>query len=121
MPRRYLTENEAVSALNRGKEVEVFIGGFKDQGEAFIRWASFSKNGNEYIGRLWEAADEGGTDYLDVYSFRPKSGEWDVPEKEVTASSLEEVFSLLNCALGGIVNHGMVQDEYAEFKAAHNK
>lgn len=115
MSRRYLTIDEAKSALKRGKEVEVFLGGFDKAGQKSIRWASFSLNGNCFIGKIWESLDEGSEDFLDVYSFSPASGEWDEPVEEVQASELEEVLKLLNCPSNKIVNFGVVQDEYASY------
>lgn len=101
MPRRYLTIEEAVSALNREKEVEVFLGGFNENGEKFIRWASFSKQEGKFKGALWEVVDEGGPEFFDVYSFSPKSGEWDVPRKEVVSVSLVKALSELGCSSSG--------------------
>ena len=114
MTRRYLTLAEAKSALSRNKEIETFLGGFQVGTKSAIRWASFSASNQEVVGNVWEAFDEGREDYLDIYSFTPISGVWDVPVESVYASSLEQVLEQLGISNTRIVNTGVVQDEYAE-------
>ena len=95
MGRRYLTIQEAKSALKRGKEVEVFLGGFEKAGQKYIRWASIGINGNNFIGKVWEAIDEGSEDFLDVYSFSPASGELDIPASQAESAEFEVVLKEL--------------------------
>ncbi len=114
MTRRYLAIEEAKSAIKRGKEVEVFLGGCVKTGQKCIRWASFGLNDNNYIGKVWESFDEGEENFLDVYSFSPASGEWDVPVNQAASSEFEEVLKELGCPSDKLVNYGVVQDEYAE-------
>ena len=115
MGRRYLTTEEAISAIKRGKEVEIFLGGFVKAGDKCIRWASFGFDGDKYIGKVWEAIDEGSENFLDIYSFSPASGEWDSPAKQAESREFEAVLKELDCSSGKIVNYGLVQDEYAEY------
>ena len=115
MNRRYLTIEEAIAAIGRGKEVEIFLGGFDKAGEKCIRWASFGFNGNKYIGKVWESIDEGSEDFLDIYSFSPASGEWDIPVNEAESTEFEVVLKELKCPQDKLVNFGVVQDEYADY------
>ena len=119
MGRKYLTLEEAMSALNRGKEVESFIGGFENKNEIYIRWVSLSKINESIIGKVWESLDEGSEDYLDVYSFSPLNGEWNEPVKTVTAQNIEQVLAELEVLPTKLINTGMVQDEYASYKAQY--
>ncbi len=115
MARRYLTINEANSVLRRGKSVEVFVGGFSLEGVDYIRWASFSMSGNAVTGLLWESLDQGSDDYLDIYSFDSKSGEYDEPAKVANTESIETAASTLCISELNFVNYGMAQDEYASY------
>lgn len=114
MSRRYLSIEEATSALKRGKGVETFLGGCDKAGQKCIRWASFSLCGDKYIGKIWEAIDEGSENFLDVYSFSPASGEWDIPANQAESMDFEAVLIKLDCLSEKLVNSGVVQDEYAE-------
>ncbi len=112
---RYLTIKEASSALHRGKSVEIFVGGFSSNGTKFIRWASFSTSGNTVVGSLWESLDQGSEDYLDIYSFDSKSGEYDEPVEVVKSNDIETAAMALGINEFNFVNNGVVQDEYASY------
>ena len=118
MSRRYLTTDEAEAAVRRGKDVEVFLGGFESMGQRCIRWASINSSKEGFVGRVWESIDEGSPNYLDVYSFSPVSGEWDVPVRSEASSSLDALLELLGCPSNKLVNAGVVQDEYASYISA---
>ncbi len=115
MARRYLTIDEANAALSRGKSVEVFVGGFIFDGVDYIRWASFSKSGDAVTGSLWESLDQGSEDYLDIYTFDSKTGEYDEPVKVANTESIEIAASTLGISELKFVNYGVAQDEYASY------
>jgi len=115
MSRRYLTLDEAKSALNRKKDIEVFLGGFKHGSENCIRWVSVTFEGDKFKGSIWESFDQGSEDYLDIYSFSPVSGEWDIPKSFVKAETLEYLLDVMSIPKEKIVYAGVVQDEYASF------
>jgi hypothetical protein len=115
MGRRYLTQQEGMSALNRGNSVEAFLGGFSNQCGECIRWVSFSKTDSGVLAKVWESLDEGSEDFLDVYSFSPANGEWDEPVKIIEAASIEEASKKLEREKINLVNSGVVQDEYADY------
>jgi hypothetical protein len=119
MNRRYLTIEEASSVLGRGKEVEAFLGGFTDGEYSHIKWISFERESASFIGKVWQSLDEGSVDYLDIYSFTPSNGEWDTPIEIYTAESLSDLITKLSAFELKLVNHGVVQDEYGDFKAQH--
>lgn len=119
MTRRYLTIQEADSALRRGKSVEIFLGGYEFKGEKCIRWASFAVSGDVVIGSLWEALDQGSEEYVDVYTFESPSGEYDEPVKIVTSKSIEDAAIHLGIKELNFVNYGVVQDEYLSYLKSH--
>lgn len=116
MGRRYLTDSEIEFALGRGKEVEAFLGGFENDGLC-IRWISLATNGKSIVVSVWEAIDRGSEDYLDVYSFPPANGVWDMPAKVFEVSSISEIKSSLGVDVLNFVNYGVVQDEYGDYKS----
>ena len=117
MSRRYLSVDEAKFALQRGKEVEIFLGGFEWSGLKCIRWASFVFIDKDFVGKLWEVIDEGSENFLDIYSFSPISGEWE-PIKEATSSEFEKVLEMFDCPNNRLVNSGVLQDEYSDYLAS---
>lgn len=119
MVRRYLTIQEAISALRRGKLVEIFLGGFIVNKERCIRWASFEQSGSGVSGSLWEAYDQGSEDYIDIYTFDSPSGEYDEPVKLVHCDDIEDAAKELGVSEFNFVNQGVVQDEYSSYLASH--
>jgi hypothetical protein len=119
MTRRYLTTQEADSALRRGKSVEIFLGGFEFKGDRYIRWASFTVSGDVVTGNMWEALDQGSEDYVDVYTFESPSGEYDEPVKVVTSKNIEGAANHLGIKELNFVNSGVVQDEYLSYLKSH--
>ena len=104
MSRRYLTIEEAEACLSRGKEVEVFLGGFIHSSNKCIRWASFSKTNEGITAKLWEALDEGSPDYLDIYTFNSLNDDYIEPVKELHESGLENAINQLNISNTNFVN-----------------
>jgi len=116
MSRRYLSIEEAESALKRGKNIELFIGGFNYKSKLCIRWLSLQYCTDGVLAKLWESVDEGSVDYCDIYSFTPLSGEWDTPFKLTVANNISAVMEKLAISELKFVNEGVVQDEYADYK-----
>ncbi|MFV0595518.1 hypothetical protein [Shewanella sp.] len=119
MTRRYLTIEEANSALHRGKLVEIFIGGFTLNDERCIRWASFAKTEKGISGSLWEVYDQGSEDYLDIYTFDSPTGEYHEPVKVVHSENIENATKELGISSLNFVNQGVVQDEYGSYLLSH--
>lgn len=116
MSRRYLTEQEAMAALKRGKDIEIFLGGFERGSDQFIEWATFTLKDNHVLGKLWQAYDEGSQDFCDIYSFSPTNDEWDVPIKESVGDDITSAVENLGVSSRNFTNHGVAQDEYANYK-----
>ncbi|WP_444896919.1 hypothetical protein [Microbulbifer sp. SSSA005] len=118
MTRRYLTIQEANSALRRGKLVEIFLGGFKIGDQKCIRWASFEASSTGVTGSLWEAYDQGSDNYVDIYTFDSPLGEYDKPVRVVLSKSIEGAAAELGINKHNFVNQGVVQDEYSSYLAS---
>lgn len=123
MGRRYLTSEEVEVALRRGKSVECFIGPFLANGRKGVRHLSLSATRTGIEMRVFETADIGSADYLDLYRFGPVSPdvEFGDADLEVTFANLAECLSYLEKGWPGcthtLVNQGMVQEEYADYLA----
>lgn len=123
MARRYLSVTEAAGALRRGKSVECFLGRCGRNGEPGIRWLSIYPEGEGAVIRIYESADVGSADFLDVYSFGPLNGELepDEADEQISTSAEEDCWTILEQRFPGstarLVNQGMMQDEYADFVA----
>jgi len=115
MSRRYLTTREATFAINRNKDIEIFIGGFIFENKKCIRWASFSLEKNYIVGKIWESFDEGSENFLDIYCFSPVLEEYDKPVETVRGTTLTEVVKEMKLTEDKFVNSGVVQDEYADY------
>ena len=118
MGRRYLTEQEAIRALSRGKKIEAFIGGFEYKNKKTIKWISIYLERGNYIGELWEAFDEGDKNFLDVYSFQPINAEYNEPAMLIEADNLDGFSSAIGCEPLNYVNHGVLQDLYGDYLEA---
>lgn len=123
MPRRYLSVAEAQSALARGRAVECFLGRCERGGEPGIKWLSLSRSADAIRLALYESADYGDKDHLDLYEFGPLD-----PELELDEPTVEEFFAEFADAVAAIdakfpgatsrlVNEGLVQDEYGDYIA----
>lgn len=123
MSRRYLTPSEAESALRRGKSVECFIGPFERNGEKGVRWLSIRNSQGGVSALIYESADIGNEDFLDIYAFGPLDPDLDFEDaaETIAATSFREAISIIEKSFPNvssrIVNEGIVQDEYADFIA----
>jgi hypothetical protein len=121
MPRRYLTEAEAMSALRRGKAVEAFLGACSRDGAPGVRWLQVCERSTGLDLRVYESADVGSEDFLDLYEFGPLDPALDQDEANEVHSFLTfgECVRMVEDRWPGaalkLVNEGIVQDEYAEY------
>ena len=119
MSRRYLTRSEAKSALRRQKNVEAFLGGFTEGEELAIRRLLISGNGEEVSAEIWESPDIGSEDYADVYSFGTLDHDVEAAvlyPTQTFESFLEIIDEQYPGTSARLVNEGVVQDEYLDFK-----
>jgi hypothetical protein len=121
MSRRYLLTDEVDAALRRGKTVEAFLGSCNRAGERGIRRLAIASRGASIETRIYETADYGGPDSLDLYAFGPLDPDLELGEADETLSfpDLGSCLSALSERFPGVqarlVNEGMIQDEYADF------
>ena len=127
MGRRYLTLSEAESAINRGKSVECFIGACDRDGARGIKWFSARKNGNGINVSVYETADLGNEDYLDLYEFGPLNPELELDEPDEIiscadfASFAKEIESKFSGSSNKLINEFIIQDEYADYLKRNRK
>lgn len=121
MSRRYLSINEAKNRLLNGKEVESFLGGYKHEGKDAIRWLSFHVHIEQYHANLWEKLDQGNENFLDIHTFEGVDGDDEATELFFN-DSFEELLEILELRFpklsSKLVNSGIVQDEYYNFKTS---
>jgi len=121
MTRRYLSNTEAKTNLNRGKSVECFIGGCGNDNQGGIEWFSISKVKEGYLASIYQTADLGSDEYFDVYSFGPLNENLDYEDADelLRASSFEQVLVLLEQRFKRadfkLVNQFVIQDEYLDY------
>lgn len=127
MPRRYLTLSEAESALNRSHSIECFLGPCERAGQRGIKWLSASRRGDWVRLAIFETADLGSEDFLDLYEFGPLNPalELDEPDEEKMfenfRSLISEVEAMFPSSTARFVNEGIIQDEYSDFIARKRK
>ncbi len=119
MSRRYLTKEEALFKLNKGKDIEAFLGGSKFKNNNTIQRLNFYYNNHLYIAELWEVYDQGNENYLDLYTFENISQDFDLPSKKYQSQSFDELLKSISLDYMNIsdklVNFGIAQDEYLDY------
>jgi len=116
--RRHLTENEAVSALRRGRAVEQLLDEARHEGRPTARWLSIIRREDAFVVLVHHVYDDGSPDFRDLSEFEPVDIEEDVGEGREVAREPEPERALLAASSHGAaperwVNEGVVADEYA--------
>jgi hypothetical protein len=123
MSRRYLTSSEAEAAMNRGRSVECFLGSCQRESKPGIKWFSVRASGNGIKVSVYETADLGNEDFIDIYGFGPLNPDLKLedPDEIIEFSSFSEFFSEIEEKFSGstskLVNEFIIQDEYADYIA----
>ncbi|WP_342077127.1 hypothetical protein [Yoonia sp. SS1-5] len=123
MGRRYLTSNEVEAALGRGKTIECFIGPFSSSGRTGVRHLALKATGKRIELKVFETADLGSPDFLDLGEFGSVNPDVEFGDADVVMKfdDLAACFSYLEERWHGctqaLVNEGIVQDEYADYLA----
>ena len=119
MARRYLTRSEAASAIRRQRTVEAFLGGFDAGEEKSIRRLVIYGDGTGVSAEIWESPDIGSEDFADVYEFGTLDHDGE-PAVIFPRQSLEGFLDVIDAQYPGtsarLVNEGVVQDEYLDYK-----
>lgn len=123
MSRRYLTPSEAEAAIKRGKPVECFLGSCQRDSKPGIKWFSARAAGNGIKVSVYETADLGNEEFIDVYEFGPLNPDLEFEESDeiICFSSFTEFYSGIESKFSGstsrLVNEFIIQDEYADYIA----
>ena len=127
MARRYLDASEVQSALQRGKSVECFLGACSHNGVAGIRWFSICAQSSGVAVSVFESADAGSEEFIDVYEFGPVDPtlELDEATEQMQFPDLAACLNVLAKrfpeSTSRLVNQGLIQDEYADYVARGRK
>jgi len=120
--RRYLTLSEAQVALNRGKQIEQFLGGYLADGDPAIRYAVVRSDDEKIIATIYERFETPHPDFYDVGEFRDVDPDTD-PE-DFYFDSLEEAILFLkekcSASANRFVNQGLVDEEYRDYRKTKN-
>jgi hypothetical protein len=112
-----LTEHKISAALSAGRRVEQFLKPRREQDETIIRWLDLSMRHASYVITLYEVCDDGGPDYLDVYSFGEAVPDADPAQHSFPSldSALAFAASTYDAPRNNYVSQGLIQDEYAAY------
>ncbi|UFH52192.1 hypothetical protein [Spirosoma sp. KNUC1025] len=112
---RYLDKQALQAKLNFGKEVEVFLG--RDNEDKNIISFLVLRKQNEKIGIYhYQCFDEGGLDYLDIYSFSEveEKDTYQVLELDSIEDAVEFIKTQYSLVEVRFVNQGVSQEEYKD-------
>jgi hypothetical protein len=120
--RRYLTRSECEAALNRGRQIEQFLGGYLEGCDPAIRYAVVRRENERLVATVYEHYEPSDANFFDVGEFRSVQPDSD-PEDHYF-DSLDEAISFLTYDRGAspdkFVNQGMVDEEYKDYAKAKN-
>ncbi len=113
-----------MAALRSGRAVEAFLGGCSRAGAPGVRWLQIRERPTAFDLHVYESADLGSGDFLDLYEFGPL----DPSLEQDQASEFHSFLTFGECvrmmeerwpgAALKLVNEGIVQDEYADYLRA---
>ena len=121
--RRFLTLSEAESALNRGKQIEQFLGGYLAYGDPAIRYAVIRIDKDKFTATVYERFEPSQAGFYDVGEFASVLPD-DDPEDHVF-DSLDQAISFLMSEYGAsqekFLNQGVVDAEYRDYREGREK
>lgn len=123
---RYLYTAFIKNILRQGSEVEQFLRCTNIDGKKILSWLTIRKQEKGYALLHHKQHDEGSQEHLDIYSFKylylPKNMN---EPKQLIFQSIDSALDYASTNLGASntkwVNHGMVQEEYRDFKLTENE
>lgn len=113
--------------MNRGKSVECFLGFCQRDSKPGIKWFSARAGGNGIRVSVYETADLGNEDFIDVYEFGPLNPDLEFEDSDeiIDFTSFAEFYSEIENKFSGstskLVNEFIIQDEYADYIARGRK
>ena len=122
---RHLTPAFAAGALNRGQQIEQFLGPFDDDGRPGLRWIAIGPGRSGFTVYLSEVEDAGTDTFGDITEFPPLDCDDETWGKVIaTVSDAAEAIELTERDLGADpdrwVNQGVVCSEYHDYRAARS-
>jgi hypothetical protein len=123
---RHLSRNFAVGALQRGLQVEQFLGSIDAAGgKRAVRWAAVWQSRRGYEAWSYDVEDPDDDRFLDLMEFPPVGSDDDEEPGAVFLGCVghpEEALRLAEEGVGAVptrwVNHGMAGEDYADFVRA---
>lgn len=115
----YLTQAQLESSLNVGKGIEQWLGYYKEDGKAILKWVRiYPEKRNQYTVIYVECYDQGNLEFLDIYAFTVVDP--DEPYGVInTFSSTEEAIAFSITEYGALkdrfVGDGKIQKEYLAY------
>ncbi len=115
---RYLSEQDVLATLNRGKAVETLLDRRLEGAFTIIRWVRLEKErSGQFSVTLFEVFNEGDLDHLDVYAFSAWDPDSPCGNSDLFATvedALQFAASAYNGCLTKFTNNGVIQNEYAD-------
>ena len=112
---RFLQGTFIEGSLERGASIEQFLGGGVLNDQRIIRWIEIRPTRSQYEVWLFQVADLGSLDQLDLYEF----GTDDIEAPAFKGQSAREALAFAHAQLGATperwVNKSVVQSEYEDF------
>ncbi len=115
---RYLQGFFVEGALCRGVSIEQFLGGRVANDLRTIRWIEIRPTQGEYEVWLFEVADLGSLDEVDVYEFGTDDIEAPIFKGRSVQDALEHAHTQLGAKPERWVNQFVIQSEYEDFVRA---
>jgi hypothetical protein len=113
----YLRLSEAKSALERGQQIEQFLGSFQAEGQMAVRYTVISREKTKVVATIYEVWQPLNSLSFDIVNFPPVKNR---PPDEFHFDTLEEACSFLEyrngASWGKFVNQGAISDEYRAFR-----
>ncbi|MER5960344.1 hypothetical protein [Streptomyces sp. NPDC001893] len=118
---RHLIPSFALSALQRGRQIEQFLGRVERDGQQGLRWIALSPGSSCVTIYVSDVEDVGTDNFLDITEFPPLDPEEETWGREIAV--LPTPVDALHLAEHDLaadpqrwVNQGIVCDEYQDFR-----
>jgi hypothetical protein len=115
---RYLRLSEAKQALDRGQQIEQFLGPFRFENDMAIRYTTIHREKNKVVATIFEVLQPAQESLFEVTTFLPARNR---PADEFHFDTLEEACSFLEyrngASWGKFVHQGMINEEYKDYRS----
>lgn len=115
---RQLLRQFLESALNRGTDVECFLGGAVFDGRPTVRWVVIRREGPAVVASRYEAFDPRDPEWLDLYAFQGIVGDGDEPVETARFETVDAALDHARSAWGAdparYTHQGGAQGDYED-------